>query len=1621
MYQPIMLLALAFFSFFFKTSCYSASTPTPTPYFTISDNSNYYQDSGVFSYTSNQEPQIYVESHGFQGDLTVDVYQSNLDAMLKFLVHDDKNNQINTKVDYSKFNLIKQFNTSIVNNENKNITLPLPESGIFFVIFRSSTQSQSAFIVRSTIGSLATESKDTLVVWTQDYKTKRSVSSGKVTLYSLKNQITQIDTGNFDGQGVASVSTNQQPDVAIVESNNSFALVPLNLTYLNSPNYYTSFSQNKPSQKFYIFTDRPLYQPGDTVNFKVIARQDDDARYSATFGTADITVTGSKLIYKNTYNIDSNGIFGGSFVIPKNSKTGYYDIFVNKRIINDPDFGEYSTEDESISFQVETYRKPEYFLTASSKQTNIVRGNQASFDISGSYYSGQPLSNATVDYVIRSSELYSGYFYSNHQYDYYPGWWGEEIDSGSVTLDKKGKASIKIDTDKNDFKGKDQMFFVEFTYQDASGNPATTGASVYVNAGEYSLYTDNDFRYYGKINEIYKLPLVVKSNTNSSNLKQKVELEITRKWWEKIIDEGKKYPRYQEHSEVVMNKTVYTDDQGKTVFEYTPKSEGNYNIVAKITDKKNNLISKNFNTWIGNLGFNQSQEQQPTLTFSADKELYQPSDIAKITIKSTVSNRDVYLSINRGYQDRYQVIHLEGDETTIDLPIKPQDLPNFYLSVSSFDDDNLVRESKNISVNPDTRKIHYQLTTDKKDYGPGDEVTVDVTAYDNANNPIETNLALWAVDKSIYALADDNKKDINEVFWGERYNNTSFSHSLVGIHGANGAEKGGCFLADTQILMADGSQKNIDQIKVGDYVQANPKSKGKVTAVHQAKTDGYYIINGDLKVTANHLLFINQRWQTARVAQIGDQLLGSNGQAVTINSLEYLSLPDSVYNFTVEKYHTYFADGIQVHNDKGSDTRTAFADTAYWNMSINTNSSGKAQVKFRLPDNLTTWVIAALGASSDTKVGQNTTEIKTSKNLVIRPALPNIVNRGDEIVVSAIVNNFSQNNIYSQISFSTDAGKIESPTLINQKVPANDFVLASWKIKVDSTKPKANFEFKVKDNSGNNDGIVQVLNVNTVGYYQNYSEFNTNLSQFKFQNPANFDKTKSTSSLYLSSNLLGSLPSAIKYLVEYPYGCVEQTTSALVSRLIGKKYFSIGSTDIDKGLEKLEQMQSSDGGWSWWNSTQSDDFITAYVFRVLSIAKSMGYKVDDDMYQKALNNLSQNFDSSSLSVKVAKAYGLSFSSDSKNYQSVTNNLNELDSNLLAMAVIANKKFGIEDENLNGTSLLLAKVISTENQVYWPVNDTKYYSEVSGNTALAIQALSLSNNYQDIINKAANYLSANRLYDYWGNSYSTAQVLMAVTNLKSTDNLVSYQLKSGDKVISSGALDKIKNSIEIPVDFTKIDASKPLTLTKTGGDIYSTFNQKYWISSNQSSAVSHQVTISKEYRNHLGVENNFIPGDLVDVILNINFDNLNLEQNYARAVIEDHLPSGLIPVNSHLNNQSKNSSWENYGYEYLPDGVIIPLYLNNKSNFTVTYQARVINSGKFTSPSTYFNLMYSPEVWARSSSYEIIVDNDRKIDLSKKASSSSFKIEKQIPNFLIFIVLVVGLVLVFKYVKKKPNN
>ncbi|MBI4137525.1 hypothetical protein HY469_05690 [Candidatus Roizmanbacteria bacterium] len=1566
---------------------------------------------GVIALSANAEPTIEIGGYNVSGEATITVYKSSKDALLQYLVHDENNTLLTPTVATSNLEYIgetKKFiqQTNYYDNATE-VALPIEGSGVWVLHIVMSGIDEYVYVVRSSIASLVKEGDDELLFWNQDLDSRRSLTNGTVTVYNLRDQVQQVVQGTIMQDGVARTPLTLGADIAIVESNDRFALIPINLRYLNYSYYYNSFAPAERDAEMYVFTDRPLYRPGDTVYFKAIIREDDDARYSIPTGTAQVTLSrgyGDDALFEQTFPITGEGSVYGEMQIPVDAKTGSHTVSVDLA----PGSNNYNLSGY-VYFDVEYFRKPEYSIEVDAATTEYIMGDTASFTVQGSFFSGQPLAHETISYKVYTSTFYDYTYLSylptlsdDYRYGY---WYGEAVKEDRVTLDENGMATVSLDT-KLQNNTSTQIFSIEAEYTDETGNPVFSRKNILVYGAEFGMYLEDYVSLRAK--DTAQIPIVLRPHQNGNTSNVTLTAQVKRTTWISYQEPDKKYPSWREETETLPSITATTNSSGKAVFNFTPPKEGSYTFTIEAVDGRNNKLVKEFNFWATEEGKpvyrGNYYDSYGRLTIQPDQDTYDHTDTVRLQVYSEIPDRDVFISFDRARVNRYHIVNLSGTGATIELPLEETDIPNISLKASSFADRTLDTYSTPITVSAEPKKLITTIAADKEKYGPGETVTLTVETTDFAGNPTSAETAVWAVDKAIFELVRTNNGDIFTAFWSQRYDYTPESHSLLGINVMPAAERGGgCFAEDTAVLMADGSTKQIKDVRVGDYVLTRSDSftdelvKARVTQTFEHTVAGYFIINGHLRVTPEHRLWVNESWKEAQYLQSGDILLNSNNEPVDVETIEWQHGEFAVYNLSVDTYQTYFAGGVWVHNEKGGAPRTTFKDTAYWNPAVQTGLDGRATVRFELPDNLTTWVVTAVGATRDTKVGQGATEVVVGKDVIVRPVLPNLVRVGDDMVISALIQNFTNQDRTFDVGFESEDVTIKGTTDEQVSIPSRSVKQVYWNISAEQENEEAELTFfaQATDTTSLGDRVVETIPIKQFGFWDRHAMVGDGPTEFAIDLDDFADPEKSQLRLTLSATLLGTLPTAMRYLVDYPYGCVEQTTSRFVPAVIAQgnpDLFAdaLENKDLDeiiqKGIEKLTQHQRPDGGWTWWGRGDSDPFVTAYVAEYLLEAQKQGASVNEQV----LNDAESYFDSTPSEIseeeKIVRAYGKSLfrsSSQTSINNAVLYSNTNLPSDILALLILTNVRNGYTEPLLNDLQLLESKAQVQGEGVFWSAGNLTRFGSNDASTALAIRAIVAAGGDRELATKATRYLLRNRTNQYWSNTFATAQVIRAVVDKAKVDEELSpnysYTVRLDNEVLASGSVSDYRKPIEdiviTPDQLSDGEATIIVERSSDAGNIYSTLMVEEFITNTKAPAASNGISITREYINEKGKNYSIAVGDTVTVQLTVS--GLSAPEQYA--VIEDELPAGMIPINPNLENEQydyQNTRWYQYGIrerEITLNGIVLGLWDISPSRNTYTYQARVISEGTFQAPPATVSLMYAPEINARTQADIITIE------------------------------------------------
>lgn len=308
--------------------------------------------------------------------------------------------------------------------------------------------------------------------------------------------------------------------------------------------------------------------------------------------------------------------------------------------------------------------------------------------------------------------------------------------------------------------------------------------------------------------------------------------------------------------------------------------------------------------------------------------------------------------------------------------------------------------------------------------------------------------------------------------------------------------------------------------------------------------------------------------------------------------------------------------------------RKDFKDTAIWLPNLVTNAEGMVTANVKLPDNLTTWRATVRGVTSDTKVGSCIQKIVATQDLIVRLALPRFFCQGDEGQISAIVHNYS--DVAQDITLTLNASKeFQLSTGVRNKVRVEPEKAAriSWPARIVSAGTGVVNVKAVGQTSGDAMEVklpVRPLGVPVLLTRSGFIDGDDVTAELPIEYPADASPGSLKASLSLASSSLGPILGNFGSLIEYPYGCTEQTMSRLMPAVVAIKINRELGAPLDPKLakkfdkvyemamEKLRSYHHSDGGWGWWPTDESNMYLTSIVLEGFKLLEGVGYAVSSD-------------------------------------------------------------------------------------------------------------------------------------------------------------------------------------------------------------------------------------------------------------------------------------------------------------------------------------------------------------------------------------------------------------------------
>ncbi len=648
------------------------------------------------------------------------------------------------------------------------------------------------------------------IVWVTDMATGAPVEGAKVTFYrdvlsmmSAPAKDSTLSTATTDAKGVARLAGTEEIDPGLdlargysddtpkvfvrVDKGGDMALLPaawefgIDTWRASNESIYSANRRKFGHMKAWGATAQGIYRTGDTIEYKIYVRNQNDRTFVPAPRTGyeleivdpmDNVVSTVKDLRLNNF-----GAFDGKFTVADNAPVGWYNFRLKGSFSPDDKTLDEYTRNENYSWTplrvlVSDFTPAPFRVSTTLEGDLFAAGQTVTVQSTARLHSGGPHgdANARVTATLQPRTLTpknpaaAGFYFASADDDSSL----RQISQTTNPVNAQGDLSTTFDLNVTDVVY--GRLSVETAVQDDRGKYVASQAQAdYVGRDLFVGLRNTEWVYNAKKPAKVEYLVVNPRGEVVDGVKVDVMLEKQVTKSAKVKGAGNAYlTQYSTEWEVVDN-CEGKSGKGAETCAFTPATAGYYRTTASINDTKNRSHDTALYMWVAGKDYVMwHNESDVLLPIVPEKAEYNVGDTARYLVKNPWPGAEALVTVERyGVIDTF-TMKLEGNTPIVEIPVKPDYLPGFYLSIvvtspraAEAPIEGGVDLGKpsfrmgyvTVPVKDPYKQIDVSIKTDAEVYRPRDKVTVDLTAvpkHPEGREPVE--IAVAVLDEAVFDL-----------------------------------------------------------------------------------------------------------------------------------------------------------------------------------------------------------------------------------------------------------------------------------------------------------------------------------------------------------------------------------------------------------------------------------------------------------------------------------------------------------------------------------------------------------------------------------------------------------------------------------------------------------------------------------------------------------------------------------------------------------------------------------------------------------------------------------------------------------------------------------------------------
>lgn len=993
-------------------------------------------------------------------------------------------------------------------------------NGVYVITVASTEQKwvqESKILSLSDIGLIAKKEDNRVLVFANSIKNATPMEGVKIAFISNTNQIVYSKETNKDGVAILENVDKEAPgfDVGMVSAKqgDEYSFLVFNNTQIETSRFDVGGRiSNKTGLNAWIYAERNLYRPGETIHASTIVRDESWNVPGEMPVKLRLLMPNGKEMSVKKMVLNEQGSAESAFDIPKAALTGVYVLQV------------YSGNDvllNSYDFNIEDFIPDRIKSELKVNKTDFNIGENILSSVQADNLFGTPAVNRNVEWELG---IEKDVFRPKSFEDY------------NFNVVKKFNFKSDLRSAKTDDKGHiNESFTIPNSLASSGLLAGNIRATVFDETGrpvhrftQFKIWSQPAYIGVKRVNDYVGTKAPVPLHLVAVNKEGKLQalnatVTVLKKEWQNVIQEsGGRYKYVSQWSDKTISVQKVTISGSNTVYSFTPSQSGEYEVRVAV-ENSDTYVSETFYAYSwGDTQYSSFEvNNEGNVTIKTNKEKYTKGENMDLLFTTPFEGR-MLVSIERNHVLEYHF--LETSNKTASLTIKTTDafLPNVYVAATLF------RPMKGDNMPLTVAHGYSNITIDDKE----NKLPVQVTMTDRSRSQMKQTIHVSTVPNAYITVA----------------------------------------AVDEGILQV----RNYDSPDPYDYFYQK-------VALGVNSYDVYPFLLPEYN--------------------IGQSSSGGDGAASEMKS----------------RVNPLFVNRVK--------------NVSFWSGIQKADASGKLSYSIDVPQfsgKLRVMVVAYKNKA----FGSYNNGMTVADPIVISTALPRFLSPGDKAVMPITLSNTTGKAVNANVEVLTEGPlHISKATTTTINIPANN-------------ESRALFELNAADQIGAGKVSVSVKALN---------ETFTNETEIAVRPPASLQKqyssgiiksgsseTVTAPSNFIAGSVDGSFLVAktpmvqftknLNYLVQYPYGCVEQTVSSVFPQLYfadlvtamghNKSNTQEANYNVQQAILKLQSMQLPDGSLSYWpGGNYSSWWGSVYAAHFLQEAAKAGFDVNPGFNNKLLGYL----------------------------------------------------------------------------------------------------------------------------------------------------------------------------------------------------------------------------------------------------------------------------------------------------------------------------------------------------------------------------------------------------------------